>query len=125
MLHECLHVSVCHQRASAEARMQHAQVEHARQGHDYLPHAQGERALFKRAKGAFYDTDLEPWLRGRGVTHLLIAGVTTEVRVPLSWCCTLRRCCTSTGSSPGCHGRRPIGQHRSGCSVMLAQVIHL
>lgn len=40
---------------------------------------QGERTLFKRAKGAFYDTDLEPWLRGKGITHLLIAGVTTEV----------------------------------------------
>lgn len=46
-----------------------------------LAPAEGERALFKRAKGAFYDTDLEPWLRGKGVTHLLIAGVTTEVCV--------------------------------------------
>jgi nicotinamidase-related amidase len=47
---------------------------------DANPHLlQGERTLFKRAKGAFCDTDLEAWLRGRGITHLLIAGVTTEV----------------------------------------------
>ncbi|KAF8071271.1 rutB [Scenedesmus sp. PABB004] len=44
----------------------------------------GEKLLHKPGKGAFYATDLEPWLRGRGVTHLLFAGVTTEVCVQTS-----------------------------------------
>lgn len=46
---------------------------------DEFPSLQGERLLYKRAKGAFYDTDLNAWLHERGVTHLLVAGVTTEV----------------------------------------------
>ena len=48
------------------------------------PHAhwwQGEKLLHKPGKGAFYTTDLQEWLQARGVTHLLFAGVTTEVCV--------------------------------------------
>ena len=37
--------------------------------------------LLKPGKGAFYNTRLEAWLRERGVTHLLVCGVTTEVCV--------------------------------------------
>ena len=41
----------------------------------------GERVLDKPGKGAFHATDLEAWLRVRGVARLLVAGVTTEVCV--------------------------------------------
>ncbi|KAG2449607.1 hypothetical protein HYH02_005140 [Chlamydomonas schloesseri] len=45
---------------------------------------EGELLLFKPGKGAFYATHLEEWLRARRVTHLLFAGVTTEVCVQTS-----------------------------------------
>ncbi|KAG2495506.1 hypothetical protein HYH03_006449 [Edaphochlamys debaryana] len=45
---------------------------------------EGELALFKPGKDAFYATPLEGWLRERGITHLLFAGVTTEVCVQTS-----------------------------------------
>ncbi|KAI8469219.1 MAG: isochorismatase family protein [Monoraphidium minutum] len=48
---------------------------------DELAPLPGEELVAKPGKGAFYATQLEAWLRGRGVTHLLIAGVTTEVCV--------------------------------------------
>ena len=41
----------------------------------------GELVVDKPGKGAFFATNLDAELRGRGVTHLLIAGVTTEVCV--------------------------------------------
>jgi nicotinamidase-related amidase len=41
----------------------------------------GEAVLRKPGKGAFYATGLEHQLRCKGVTHLLVAGVTTEVCV--------------------------------------------
>jgi biuret amidohydrolase len=40
-----------------------------------------EVVIPKPGKGAFYNTDLEPLLKEKNVTHLLIAGVTTEVCV--------------------------------------------
>jgi len=53
-------------------------------GHDIvdeLAPLPGEPILDKPGKGAFYATDLEPMLRHRGITHLLVTGVTTEVCV--------------------------------------------
>jgi nicotinamidase-related amidase len=41
----------------------------------------GEIVIDKPGKGAFYATDLGEILKARGVTHLVLAGVTTEVCV--------------------------------------------
>ncbi len=53
-------------------------------GHDIIPELYpiaGEVVLDKPGKGAFYATDLETILRARGITHLVLTGVTTEVCV--------------------------------------------
>lgn len=41
----------------------------------------GEHSVVKPGKGAFHATDLQAWLTAQGVSHLLVAGVTTEVCV--------------------------------------------
>lgn len=53
-------------------------------GHDIIPELapiEGEAILDKPGKGSFYATDLETILRSRGITHLIVTGVTTEVCV--------------------------------------------
>lgn len=48
---------------------------------DQLKPLPGELELTKPGKGAFYATGLDDYLKARDITHLLIAGVTTEVCV--------------------------------------------
>ncbi|HTV88727.1 MAG TPA: isochorismatase family cysteine hydrolase [Stellaceae bacterium] len=53
-------------------------------GNDFIPAlspAPGETVIAKPGKGGFYATRLDDLLRERGITHLAIAGVTTEVCV--------------------------------------------
>ncbi len=53
-------------------------------GNDFvaaLQPAPGEIVIAKPGKGAFYATPLDQLLRERGITHLAIGGVTTEVCV--------------------------------------------
>ncbi|NKB81095.1 MAG: isochorismatase family protein [Nitrospirales bacterium] len=48
---------------------------------DELRPASGELILDKPGKGSFYATDLEMLLRTRGITHLVLTGITTDVCV--------------------------------------------
>jgi nicotinamidase-related amidase len=48
---------------------------------DCLAPADGEIVIDKPGKGAFYATPLQAELQARGVTQLVVAGVTTEVCV--------------------------------------------
>jgi nicotinamidase-related amidase len=53
-------------------------------GHDIIDElkpAPGEPVVDKPGKGAFYATDLDSMLHNRGIRHLVVCGVTTEVCV--------------------------------------------
>jgi nicotinamidase-related amidase len=55
--------------------------EHGHDIIDELEPAAGEPVVDKPGKGAFYATDLDSMLRNRGIRHLVVCGVTTEVCV--------------------------------------------
>jgi allophanate hydrolase len=68
----------------------------------------GELVVDKPGKGSFWDTTLHRALLARGVTHLLIAGVTTECCVNATFreasdrgfeCCVLTDCTAGFGSA--------------------------
>jgi nicotinamidase-related amidase len=76
-------------------------------GHDIVPElypAPGEPIVDKPGKGAFYATDLDALLRNRGITQLLVCGVTTEICVSTTVreandrgyeCLVVEDCCAS------------------------------
>ena len=76
-------------------------------GHDIIPElypAPGEPIVDKPGKGAFYATDLDAVLRNRGITQLLVCGVTTEICVSTTVreandrgyeCLVVEDCCAS------------------------------
>lgn len=47
---------------------------------EVTPH-EGELVIDKPGKGAFYATDMDLLLRSRGITHLIVTGITTDVCV--------------------------------------------
>ncbi len=76
-------------------------------GHDIIPElypAPGEPVIDKPGKGAFFATDLHAILQHRGITQLVVTGVTTEVCVNTTVreandrgydCLVLSDCCAS------------------------------
>jgi nicotinamidase-related amidase len=76
-------------------------------GHDFIDELRpepGERVVDKPGFGAFFRTDLEEHLRAAGITHLLIAGVTSQCCIQSSlreavdrgfFCLTLADCCAA------------------------------
>jgi nicotinamidase-related amidase len=82
-------------------------------GHEFVEEAEpvsGEVVVDKAGFGAFHGSSLDEILRGSGIDHLIICGVTTQCCVHSTlreavdrgyWCLTMADCCAA--SEPGMH----------------------
>src|SRR5580658_8731429 len=79
-------------------------------GHDIIDEVApgpGEAVIDKPGFGAFYATDLELQLRAGGITHLALAGVTTDICVHTTLCEAIDRGFYCTTVSDACAAGDP------------------
>ncbi len=75
-------VHVRHASTKANSPLRADQPGHApRDGYEPIA---GEKAIVKSVNSAFIGTDLEAWLRARGISELVVAGITTHQCVSTS-----------------------------------------